>query len=95
MKRALLVGVVLAGCRVTPPHATPADAQRGNVELAQLEEGRGMMIRKCGNCHRLPLPTDQTVSEWPAQLDDMAVRANLDPKQRFVIQQYLIVMATR
>ncbi len=95
MTRALLVSLALAGCRITPPRATPADAQRGNVELAQLAEGRALMVRKCGNCHAPPMPKDHTASEWPAKLDEMAGRANLDPRQRFLIQQYFVVMASR
>jgi hypothetical protein len=99
VKRALLVGLfvapVVAGCRVTPPRATPADAQRGNVELAQLQEGRALMVTKCGNCHQPPLPKDHAPAEWPHQLDEMAVRANLDVKQRFLIEQYFVVMSTR
>ncbi len=99
MNRALLVGLfvapVLAGCRVTPPRATAVDAQRGNVELAQLQEGRALMVTKCGNCHAPPMPKDHRESEWPAKLDEMAARANLDSRQRFLIQQYFVVMARR
>lgn len=91
---AMLVAL-LAGCRVTPPTATVADATRAQVELAQLQDGRALMVRKCGNCHAPPMPKDHTASEWPTKLDEMAKRANLDGEQRFLIQQYLVVMTQR
>jgi hypothetical protein len=99
MTRALVVAVVVAGlgaaCRRTPPHATALDAERANIELAALEEGRALMIRKCGNCHRPPLPTEHTAGEWPVMLDEMSERANLDTRQRTLIEKYLVTLASR
>lgn len=93
--RALLLVLAVGACRVTPPHATAADAQRGNVALAELADGRKLMVTKCGNCHAPPLPKEHTAAEWPGKLDEMAQRSNLDPKQRYLIQQYFVVMAQR
>jgi len=86
---------VLVGCGVTPPKATAADAQRANVQLAELQDGRTLMVRKCGSCHAPPLPHDHTASEWPVKLDEMAERSKLDRQQRYLIQQYFVVMASR
>lgn len=84
-----------AGCaRRTPPQATAADAERANVELAELAQGRKLLLSKCGGCHKTPLPGDRTPAEWPAMLDDMGERANLDDHQEHLIEQYLITMAT-
>lgn len=85
----------LAGCGVTPPRATAADAQRANVQLADLQDGRTLMVRKCGSCHAPPLPSDHTASEWPVKLEEMAERSKLDREQRSLIQQYFVVMAPR
>ncbi|MBS1122294.1 MAG: hypothetical protein H6Q90_4522 [Deltaproteobacteria bacterium] len=98
MRRAVVACVFAAGAlaacaRRTPPYATTIDAQRANVELAELEQGRALTIRKCGSCHQPPLPRDHTSAEWPSKLDEMAARANLDARQRHVIEQYLVVMA--
>jgi cytochrome c5 len=83
-----------AGCgRQLPPLATSADAQRANVELASLQEGRTLVLRKCGGCHRPPLPRAHPAAEWPGKIDEMAERSNLDLAQRRTIEQYLIVMA--
>jgi hypothetical protein len=92
MRRALALLVFAGACRVAPPVATQADADRSHVELAELSEGRATMIRKCGSCHKPPLPRDHTALEWPAKLDEMSQRANLDVHQRRVIEKYLIAM---
>ncbi len=92
----LVVGVAFAaGCGGTPPAATAMDAARANVELAELERGRSLMLAKCGGCHRAPMPTDHTPADWPHSVGTMAERAKLDATQRHLIEQYLITMATR
>jgi cytochrome c5 len=91
----LAVAVALGACGMSPPKATPADAQRANVQLAELQDGRTLMVRKCGGCHAPPLPGEHAAGEWPGKLDEMADRSKLDPKQRYLIQQYFVVMASR
>ena len=85
----------LAGCGMSPPKATAADAQRANVQLAELQDGRTLMVRKCGGCHAPPMPQEHTAGEWPSKLDEMSERSKLDAKQRYLIQQYFVVMAVR
>jgi nitrate/TMAO reductase-like tetraheme cytochrome c subunit len=89
----VLVLGVLAGCGMSPPTAT--DASRAHIELADLQRGRSLLVTKCGNCHRPPLPTDHGAHEWPEKLDEMATRANLDVMQGHLIEQYLVTMAMR
>lgn len=74
---------------------TATDAQRGNVELAELEQGRKLLIGKCTNCHRVPMPKDHAAGEWPKMLDEMATRANIDITQQKLIEKYLVTMSTR
>jgi hypothetical protein len=93
--RALLLIALLGACGVEPPHATALDAQRSNIALEQLAEGRTLMIQKCGGCHRAPLPSEKLAAEWPKSLDEMSERSKLDGRQRKLIEQYLVVMATR
>jgi hypothetical protein len=96
-RAALALVVVLAGaCAVQPPRATAADAARGQVELAELDAGRSLLVSKCsGACHRAPLPSQHTAGEWPGKLDEMSARAGIDRHQRALIEKYLVVMATR
>lgn len=94
MSRLVIIMFALAACvRSTPPTATAADASRAHIELAQLQQGRSLMVTKCGNCHRPPMPADHAADEWPQKLDEMASRANLDTTQRHLIEQYLVTMA--
>jgi hypothetical protein len=93
---ASLFVLVLVGCAPRqPPAATANDAQRGNVELAELQQGRKLLIGKCTNCHRAPMPSEHSAVEWPQKLDEMAARASLDPGQQKLIEKYLVTMATR
>jgi hypothetical protein len=86
----------LAGCGVrSPPSATATDASRANIQLADLQRGRSLLVTKCGNCHRTPLPGEHRASEWPGKLDEMTTRANLEGDQRHLIEEYLVTMSTR
>jgi nitrate/TMAO reductase-like tetraheme cytochrome c subunit len=95
MKYVAILLCALAGCRVSPPTATVGDASRANIELADLQRGRSLLVSKCGNCHRPPMPGERGANEWPEKLDKMTARANLDPAQRHLIEEYLIAMASR
>jgi hypothetical protein len=94
---ALLLALgMAAGCGgMSPPAATALDASRANIALADLQSGRKLLITKCGSCHRPPLPTEHSRSEWPGKLDDMSERSRLDVMQRQQIEQYLVTMAAR
>jgi hypothetical protein len=88
MRLVVLLGIASA-CTPSPPHATAADADRANVALAELEQGRTIVVGKCGACHKPPMPTDA----WQPVMTDMAERAKLDGDQRRLAEQYLSVMA--
>ena len=79
---------------VNGPPATAIDASRAHVELADLQQGRSLLVSKCGGCHRTPLPADHRVEAWPEKIDDMSARAKLDVTQRHLIEEYLVTMAT-
>ena len=95
MSRALvIIAISLAACvRSTPPTATAGDAARVHIELAELQQGRSLLVTKCGNCHRTPMPSEHAAAEWPEKLDEMSSRANLDATQRHLIEQYLVTMS--
>jgi hypothetical protein len=85
-----------AGCAPRqPPMVSESDAQRGNVELVELQQGRQLLVGKCTNCHRAPMPSQHTAAEWPGKLDEMAARANLEGSQQKLIEKYLVTMSTR
>lgn len=92
----LLIASAAAACTPrTPPMATANDAARANVELAELHEGRKLLLGKCAGCHKTPMPDEHSAGEWPKMIDEMADRSNLDLAQRALIQKYLVAMATK
>jgi hypothetical protein len=99
MKRTLaalmLAAASLAGCGMGPPTATALDASRAHVQLSELQQGRSLLLSKCGGCHRTPLPTEHRADEWPVKLEEMTGRAHLDASQRRLIETYLVTMSTR
>ena len=87
---------LVTGCAVSaPPAVTAIDASRANVELADLQRGRSLLVSKCGGCHRTPSPGAYRGDRWPGKLDEMSARANLDVMQRHLIEAYVVAMAAR
>jgi cytochrome c5 len=96
LNRWFLIVAILGACMPrTPPHATAADAQRANVALAELEEGRKLLVGRCAGCHKAPLPEEHPVSQWPTIVAEMAERSKIDARQQALIAQYLVTMAPR
>ena len=92
----VLVAIVLVACaRRIPPIATAADAERSQIPLAELEQGRKLVLGKCSRCHDTPLPSDHTASEWPAMIGEMAERSKLVGGERSAIERYLVAMTAR
>ncbi|MCX5741566.1 MAG: hypothetical protein NT062_03600 [Proteobacteria bacterium] len=91
----MVVLLLVVACAGKPPVATPADALRANVPLAQLAQGRTLLIQKCGGCHKPPLPGDHAAHEWPTSLAEMSGRAKLDGAQQHAIETYLLAMLAR
>ncbi|HEV7553904.1 MAG TPA: hypothetical protein VGO00_00540 [Kofleriaceae bacterium] len=85
--------VLLVACASPPPQVTALDAQRANVALGDLQQGRTLLLAKCGGCHTVPTPDEQTAAAWPKKLDDMSGRARLSPVEHQLIQLYLVVKA--
>ncbi len=96
MRKYLLLFALAACAPRVPPPASASDAERAHVELAELQQGRSLLVQKCGNsCHTTPLPSQHTQLEWPHKLDEMSQRAGLDHAQRHLIEKYLVTMAPR
>lgn len=92
-----LVAALAGGCATRmPPRATPADAQRANMTLAELEDGRKLVVSKCGSrCHAPPMPSDHTALEWPESMDEMSPRAGVSGDERRAIERYMVAMTTK
>ena len=99
MKRALVL-VVLAACTKPVPRPTTADVTRANaagtqVTLAELERGREIYVKRCGNCHQPYQPSEYKPLDWPKHVDDMAERAKLGTDDRMLITRFLVTLAAR
>jgi nitrate/TMAO reductase-like tetraheme cytochrome c subunit len=86
--------VAVAGCATPPPLVTALDAERANVAIEDLQQGRTLLLAKCGNCHTTPVPAEVTAAAWPKKVDEMAGRAGLTPSQHRLIELYLVVKAS-
>ncbi|CAN5896715.1 hypothetical protein BH11MYX2_BH11MYX2_24050 [soil metagenome] len=87
--RAVVLLVLVAACGVPPPVVSAADAQRANVELAELQQGRQIVVTKCSGCHDAPLPS----GPWRKNIDEMSNKAKLSGGERRLLVQYMEVMA--
>jgi hypothetical protein len=85
----------LIACTPPLPVATEADASRAHVELAQLDAGRELLIKKCSGCHDTPSPGQRAPRDWPHQVGEMQQRSGIDATQRALIVQFLVVMASK
>jgi hypothetical protein len=82
MKRALLLLVVVAGCRV-------ADYPRYDDDPV-LVLGRSKLLARCSSCHALPDPKEETAEAWPETLEDMAPKAKLTEEEAKAVESYLL-----
>jgi hypothetical protein len=92
---ALVIGGGVGCAGMSPPAATPLDASRANVALVELQTGRKLLLSKCSSCHRPPMPSAHSRSEWPGKVEEMSERSKLDVVERQQIEQYLVTMAAR
>ena len=95
MHRLLFVLLALGGCGGGLPVATPADAARANVALADLQSGRSLVMSKCSACHAPPFPDAHTGAAWPRSIEQMSARSHLDAEQHRLIETYLVAMTGR
>jgi hypothetical protein len=100
MKRLSILALSLAcivqfpGCGFTtnsPPPVTTAmtRANRADVDLATLREGRALFVHRCIECHTLPQFWHYRSEDWPGILDSMAHRARLTSRERHAILAYI------
>lgn len=85
---AIFVGLAI-GCSVALQLPTVADAQRENVSLDTLLQGRQLYINNCASCHTLYLPNHLTRNEWHKQMEPMQKKAKISDKQKDIILKYL------
>jgi hypothetical protein len=60
---------------------------------ADLERGRGVYLRRCGNCHLLHRPGELAPAKWPGVVAKMSPRAKLSSDEAADVVRYLVVLA--
>jgi cytochrome c5 len=97
----IAASILTLACAAPPvPPVTPADAQRAQTrwpgtDVAQLESGRALFMDKCSACHVPPSPASLKAEAWPAQVEEMKLRAGLGDEQVQLVERYLITMESR
>ena len=57
---------------------------------ARDEPARELYANKCQGCHRLRRPEDYSQAQWPALMDRMAIKAKLTPREKELIESYVL-----
>ncbi len=97
----LAIGSLAVACAgKMPPPATPADvqwaqAQWPTVAAGDLEAGRQVLLGKCADCHRAPLPEEYASQAWPGYINEMAPRAKLTADDRNFLEKYVLTLSRK
>jgi hypothetical protein len=86
---------LLAGCQTgsdPAPSFTAEAAQHTGHSAATLREGRFLFVRRCIECHSLPVVSRYSTEEWPALVSRMSARADLKPAECDAITAYLVTL---
>jgi mono/diheme cytochrome c family protein len=87
--------VLLTGCQSgndTVPLITAAAARHSGQSAATLREGRFLFVRRCIECHALPVVSHRRAEDWPNVVARMSARADLKPAERDAIVAYLVTL---
>jgi len=94
----LCFALLLSACMNNAPapgagHLQYAEAHGFKTTLAELQDGRDLVLRKCEGCHSLYRFRKASPEKWPVIMDSMSIQAKLTPQQDTLIRTYLIVVS--
>ena len=87
--------VLLTGCQTstdTVPLITAEAARPHGRSAGTLREGRALFVRRCIECHALPVVSQHRAEVWPAIVARMSARADLKPAERDAITAYVVTL---
>ena len=103
----LLCSLILASCaasQVMMPSQTDVNrvsAKYPNYTLAELNQGKALYEKNCGNCHGLKKPTSRDEAQWNHIVPEMVEKANkkagkeeITAKDQELIIKYLVTMGS-
>jgi hypothetical protein len=91
----VLVALVLTDCagnRKTAPVPYPAMAASANCSLEKLQQGRGIFVTQCAQCHELVAPADVKTSDWKLVVPGMCWNAGLTRADERLILNYVLAV---
>ncbi len=94
MKRWAAAVVLLTSCTAAIPRPTLLHAQRANLELSSLENGRSLFLSHCGNCHLTPAPNSHTVDAWAKFVPEMSKDAKLNEAETAQVLAFVQLFAS-
>src|ERR1700731_5413822 len=87
--------VLFTGCQTgsdTVPVITAEAALHSGQFTSTLREGRFLFVRRCIECHALPVVSQRRAEDWPAIVARMSARADLKPAERDAIIAYVVTL---
>jgi hypothetical protein len=75
---------------VTPSMVERAKGSSPDATLQQLGHGRDLFTSKCGHCHNLPDPKEQTAEQWRPIMDEMADKAKLSADEKAAVLAFVL-----
>lgn len=84
------LALFLANCSTTSKFYTPAEINTSaSVSLAELNQGKELLMGKCGDCHRTPAPRKHDAAGWTETLKAMQPKAKISDAETNLIYKYL------
>jgi mono/diheme cytochrome c family protein len=84
------LALFLANCSTTSKFYTPAELNTSaTVSLSDLNQGKELLLGKCGECHRTPAPRKHDAAGWTETLKAMQPKAKISDAETNLIFKYL------
>lgn len=74
---------------LSPNSKTPTQSNPTNPSPDLAKMGKDILNNRCSVCHEAPDPKSHTLYEWPAIINRMAPRANLNPQEMKALKAYI------
>ena len=93
----LIGGLIIVGCvnstkPAGEPQAPPSQklAEKSGVPMARLQEGYGIYMRQCYQCHTQPSLSKLSSAQWEAMVPVMGDHAGISNKETEKVLEYLL-----
>ncbi len=77
---------------VSPQQAGWAAQKWPDMTEMKLVEARNLFANRCSGCHKLVLPSKNSLEKWEIVLNKMAPKAKLNQDQKELLWRYLVAV---